>query len=97
VAGELFQAGTGVETTIRGLAEAIGRAVGRDIEIVHGPARAGDVRRNVAAVDKAVRVLDYRAAVGLDAGLARTAGWFANALADPALGSVRPHAASGSE
>ena len=97
VAGELFQAGTGVETTIRGLAEAIGRAVGRDLEIVHGPARAGDVRRNVAAVDKAARLLGYRAAVDVDAGLARTAAWFASALEDPALGSVRPHAASGSE
>jgi UDP-glucose 4-epimerase len=97
VAGELFQAGTGVETTIRGLAEAVGRAVGRDLEIVHGPPRAGDVRRNVAAVDKAARLLGYRAAVGLDEGLAKTAAWFAAALADPALASVRPHAASGSE
>ena len=97
VAGELFQAGTGVETTIRELAEAVGRAVGHDLEIVHGPPRAGDVRRNVAAVEKAARVLGYRAAVTLDDGLARTAAWFAAALADPALESVRPHAASGSE
>ena len=97
VAGELFQAGTGVETTIRGLAEAIGRVVGRDLEIVYGPPRDGDVRRNVAAVDKAARLLGYRAAVGLDDGLARTSAWFAAALADPVLGSVRPHAASGSE
>jgi UDP-glucose 4-epimerase len=86
-----------VETTIRGLAEAIGRVVGRDLEIVHGPPRAGDVRRNVAAVEKAARLLGYRAAVGLDDGLARTSAWFAAALADPALASVRPHAASGSE
>jgi len=97
VAGELFQAGTGVETTIRGLAEAVGRAVGRDLDIVHGPARAGDVRRNVAAVAKAERQLGYRAAVTLDDGLARTAAWFASALADPKLGSVQPHLASGSE
>ena len=97
VAGELFQAGTGVETTIAGLAEAIGQAVGRELEIVHGPARAGDVRRNVAAVDKAARVLGYRAAVRLDDGLARTAEWFAAALAEPALAGVTPHVASGSE
>jgi len=42
-------------------------------------------------------VLGYRAVVGLDVGLARTAAWFATALADPELGSVRPHGASGSE
>ena len=97
VSGELFQAGTGVETTIRGLAEAIGRVAGRDLEIVHGPPRAGDVRRNVAAVDKAARQLGYRAAVPLDEGLARTAAWFAAALADPVLAAVRPHERSGSE
>ena len=33
VAGELFQAGTGVETTVDGLANEIGRAVGRTVEI----------------------------------------------------------------
>ena len=97
VAGELFQAGTGIETTIEGLARAIERAVGRDLVIEYGPARAGDVRRNVAAVDKAARVLGYRAAVGLDDGLARTAAWFRTALAEPALAGVTPHAASGSE
>lgn len=97
VAGELFQAGTGVETTILGLAEAVGRCVDRDLTIVHGPAREGDVKRNVAAVNKAARQLGYRATVSLDEGLARTAAWFRTALADPDLGTVRPHAASGSE
>ncbi len=97
VAGELFQAGTGVETTVAALAEAIGRAVGRPVEVRHAPARVGDVARNVARVDKAASVLGYRAAVTLDEGLSRTAAWFAAALADPELASVHAHAASGSE
>jgi UDP-glucose 4-epimerase len=97
VAGELFQVGTGRETTINALAVAVGRAVGRDLEIHHAPARAGDVRRNVSRVDKAADRLGYRAAVPLEAGLAETAAWFAAALADPALAGVVPHAASGSE
>jgi UDP-glucose 4-epimerase len=97
VAGELFQVGTGRETTINGLATAIGQAVGRDLEIRHAPARAGDVRRNVSRVDKAARLLGYRASIPIDAGLAETADWFAAALADPAFAGVVPHAASGSE
>jgi UDP-glucose 4-epimerase len=97
IAGELFQAGTGVETTIAGLAAEIERAVGRRLEIRHAPARAGDVRRNVARVDKADRVLGYRASVTLADGLARTAAWFEQALGDPALAGVEAHAASGSE
>jgi UDP-glucose 4-epimerase len=97
VAGELFQVGTGRETTISALAVAVGRAVGRDLEIQHAPARAGDVRRNVSRVDKAADRLGYRAAVRLEDGLAKTAAWFAAALADPAFAGVVPHAASGSE
>jgi len=97
IAGELFQAGTGVETSVAELADEIGRAVGRPLEIRHAPARAGDVARNVARVDKAAAVIGYRAAVALPDGLARTAAWFRGALADPELAAIRPHVASGSE
>jgi UDP-glucose 4-epimerase len=97
VAGELFQVGTGRETTINALAAAIGRAVGRDLEVRHAPGRAGDVRRNVSRVDKAADRLGYRAVVGLDDGLAETARWFREALVDPTLADVVAHATSGSE
>ena len=97
VAGELFQVGTGRETTVNELAAAIGAAVGRPLEIVHEAARAGDVRRNVSRVDKAAEVLGYRATVTLEEGLGRTAKWFSAALANPELAGVTPHAASGSE
>jgi UDP-glucose 4-epimerase len=97
VSGELFQAGTGRETTINALAAAIGGAVGRRLEIVHRPARPGDVRRNVSRVEKAARLLGYRARITLEDGLTETARWFEAALADPELAGIRPHAASGSE
>jgi UDP-glucose 4-epimerase len=97
IAGELFQAGTGVETTVAQLADELARAVGRPVEISHAPARVGDVQRNVARVDKAAAILGYRAAVPLADGLARTAAWFASALQDPELAAVHAHAASGSE
>jgi UDP-glucose 4-epimerase len=97
VAGELFQIGTGRETTIIELAEAIGRAVGGPIDIRYGPARPGDVRRNVSRVDKAATTLGYRTSVGLDEGLTETARWFKAALADPGLAGVAPSAVSGSD
>ena len=97
VAGELFQVGTGRETTVNELAVAIGAAVGRPLEIRHEAGRAGDVRRNVSRVDKAAERLGYRATVTLHDGLARTARWFEAALADRELAGVMPHAASGSE
>jgi len=97
VAGELFQVGTGRETTINELAAAIGAAVGRPLEIVHDAARAGDIRRNVSRVDKAAERLGYRATVPLEEGLRRTARWFSAALADPELAMVVPAATSGSD
>ena len=97
VAGEIFQAGTGRETTVNELAAAIGRAAGRPLEIRHGPGRAGDIRRNVSRIEKAASQLGYRAAVGLDEGLAKTSQWFIDALADPLLAAIQQHAASGSE
>ena len=97
VSGEVFQAGTGRETSVNELAAAVGRAVGRPLEIRHGPDRAGDIRRNVSRVDKARDRLGYQAAVGLDEGLARTAAWYATALAEPMLAGIAPHAASGSD
>jgi UDP-glucose 4-epimerase len=97
VAGEVFQAGTGRETTVNELAAAIGRAAGRPLEIRHGPDRAGDIRRNVSRVDKAASRLGYRAAVGLEEGLATTARWYEAALSDPALAGIVPLAVSGSD
>jgi UDP-glucose 4-epimerase len=97
IAGELFQAGTGVETSIAELADVIERVVDRPVEIVKRPARPGDVERNVARVNKAAALLGYRAAVPLAHGLALTAAWFADALEDPALAGVEAEATSGSE
>ena len=97
VAGELFCVGTGRETTVNELAATIGAVIDRPLRIEHGPAREGDVRRNVSGVDKAATVLGYRARRSLADGLAETARWFEVALADPELAAIRPHAASGSE
>ena len=97
IAGEVFQAGTGIETTIVELAAAVGEAVGRQLEVFHGPPREGDVRRNVSRVDKAAARLGYRASVPLAEGMAETARWFRTALADPVLAAVGPHERSGSE
>ena len=54
VAGELFQAGTGRrDDGQRAGRRRSGARSGRPLEIRHGPARAGDIRRNVSRVDKA--------------------------------------------
>jgi UDP-glucose 4-epimerase len=97
VAGEVFQIGTGRETSLGELAAALADALGRPVRTEHRPARPGDVARNVSAVGKAARCVGFRATTPLVEGLSRTAAWFEAALRDPRLAAIRPAAASGSE
>jgi UDP-glucose 4-epimerase len=66
---------TGVETSVLGLAESLGRVFGVGLAIAHGPARAGDIRRSVGSAERAVELLGVRAGVGLEEGLGRLAGY----------------------
>ena len=70
--GTPMNVGTGGETSVRALAETVVALAGADVAIQHAPARAGEIVRSVAAVDRLAAVLDVRAEVGLRDGLAAT-------------------------
>lgn len=97
MSGQIFQVGTGRETSVNELVAAIGQALGTRLEVEYAPGRPGDVRRNVSRIDKAADRLGYQASVALEDGLDQTARWFRGALADPLLSAITPHAASGSD
>ena len=63
--------GTGVETTVVGLFEALRAAFGHG-ESHHGPARPGEQRRSLLDASRAREVLGWTPRVGLDEGLRRT-------------------------
>lgn len=67
--GGTYNIGTGVETTIRRLAETMMEVTGRRVEIQTLPARAGEVRRSVADVSHARAALGFAPAFSLSAGL----------------------------
>src|SRR5207247_1780289 len=56
-----FNVGTGIETSVNGLAAGLAAAAGRTPEIRRAPARPGELRRSVLAVDKAARRLRWLA------------------------------------
>ena len=85
VAGQVFQAGTGRETTVRELAETILAVGGEPGRIEYLPARHGDVARNASDIGRARSVLGYAPQVALRDGIASTVAWFREALADPTL------------
>ncbi len=76
-----FNIGTGVETSVNQLARAIiqaggtggvGGARGPEPPVQYAPARAGELRRNALAVDKAARVLGWRPLTSLPEGVRLT-------------------------
>jgi UDP-glucose 4-epimerase len=75
--GEAFNLGTGIQTRVIDLAEAIIKACNSKSKIEYAPRRAWDhsVRRQ-ANIDKATGTLDFHPAVQLADGIERTVEWF---------------------
>ncbi len=72
-----FNVGTGVETSVTQLAQAMLDASGVSVSVDHAPARAGELARSAVSVDKAMRAWGWRPAVPLAEGLKRTYQWIA--------------------
>jgi UDP-glucose 4-epimerase len=91
--GEIFNVGTGIETSVNDLALKIGEAVGVEVDIVHIDRRDIDnIRRRVVNIEKARRMLRWAPQVTLATGLARTAAWMRSTAFDEArdLASAKP-------
>jgi UDP-glucose 4-epimerase len=76
-----FNVGTGVETSVVQLADALRRAAGTSVPIEFAPKRAGELARSVLAPDKAAAELGWRAGMPLERGLGETYSWFASRTA----------------
>jgi UDP-glucose 4-epimerase len=74
-AGGVLNVGTGVETSVLELYDAIQRAAGVEREASHAEARLGELQRSVLDVSLAAERLGWRPAHSLDAGLAETWRW----------------------
>lgn len=77
---ELFQLGTGEETSVNELYETIEEKLeGYDIKspgVIHGDERAGEILRSYAYVSKAKEMLGYEPKVDLSEGIDETIEWF---------------------
>lgn len=77
VTDEVFNVGTGVETSLADLARALLKVMGSDLQPVFEPVRSVNaVARRQADVSKAKEMLDFEASVGLEEGLARLVMWW---------------------
>lgn len=73
--GEVFNLGSGRETSIREIAETVARAVGKGVVPEFQPDRPVGYRRRVMAVDRATRAFGYRPRTGLEQGIQQTVAW----------------------
>src|SRR4029453_891644 len=77
VSDEVFNVGSGTETSLNQLAAALLAVMGSDLPPEDGPDRkVNPVSRRLADVGKADRLLGFRAQVGLEEGLARLVEWW---------------------
>ena len=78
---EVFNIATGVETSVKHLAELIIELTGRRSKVSYTSNRDIDnIRRRVLNIDRANVRLGYSPAVSLRDGLARTIDWYARSL-----------------
>jgi nucleoside-diphosphate-sugar epimerase len=80
VGGRVLNIACGGRASLLELLEEIASAVGRRVEPILEPPRAGDVRDSQAAIEEAERLLGFRPRTGLPEGLIRTTEWYRASL-----------------
>jgi nucleoside-diphosphate-sugar epimerase len=78
VGGRVYNIACGRRITLNALAESLREELGASVEVIHGPARAGDVRHSVADVSLAAKELGYEPTISLAEGLRRTVSFYAS-------------------
>jgi UDP-glucose 4-epimerase len=77
VSDEVFNVGSGVETSLLGLAQTLARVMGRSAEMEYAPERkVNGLRRRVADITHAESRLGFRARVPLEEGLKELVAWW---------------------
>ncbi len=75
--GEVFNVGTGIETSVNRLAASIGTALGTEIDVQHVDRRDIDnIRRRVVNIEKIRRMLRWTPQYTLERGLEQTVEWY---------------------
>ncbi len=74
--GKVFNVACGVRTTLLDVIATLAKIVGRSIEPIHEPPRAGDIKHSLADITRAKTILGYTAPVSFEQGLATTVEWY---------------------
>jgi UDP-glucose 4-epimerase len=90
ITDDVINVSSGTETSLKELAESLGRVMGVTLPPEYGPARTvNSVSRRLADVSKAERLLGFRTQVSLEEGLRRLVIWWSHERAGHMAGSRR--------
>jgi len=70
--GGVFNIASGAATSINRLVEIIHKTTGRQVQVIHAAAKAGEIRHSYASINKAVKALGYRPGTDLENGILAT-------------------------
>ena len=78
--GLVINIGSGHETSVNDLVNALLTALEVEAEVIHADARPGDVRRHCAAMERAREIFGFNAQTPLGEGLRETVAWYQESL-----------------
>jgi dTDP-glucose 4,6-dehydratase len=79
VTGQVFNVGTGIDTSVNTIADMILEFAGKTRSLIrHTPPRPGQVDRHISSTDKTRNLLDWSAKTRLAEGLEATVRWYAD-------------------
>jgi dTDP-glucose 4,6-dehydratase len=76
LAGEVVNVATGIDISVRDVADAVLAAVGADVEKVFVEERLGQVDRHIGSTEKLAALTGWRACTSFEEGLERTVEWY---------------------
>lgn len=78
--GQVFNLATGTSVSVLEMLQSLNEVMGTNIEPIHKPERAGDIKHSGANVDQAKEKLGFETIVNFEDGLRKTVAWYREQL-----------------
>ncbi|KAB2905717.1 MAG: SDR family oxidoreductase [Anaerolineae bacterium] len=76
VSGKVLNMATGESVNLLQLVDALNRIMGKSLQPIHAPERAGDIKHSRSSIELARQYLHFDTVVDFETGLARTVEWY---------------------
>lgn len=73
---QVYNIAKGEQTTLNELFETLKKISGKNIKVIHGPERSGDIKHSLADISKAKKLLGYNPTTSPAEGLRKTFDWY---------------------